>query len=147
MGLISFDKPNLLPDTIIRFASKAAVLAFTFDYVNYDSEIPLARPFFTAAGWNDFKVAISGTVNSIVQKQLFVYGVVSGQPIISNEGELADRGYVWRVQIPFLVTYEGSEKTETIKYYVVATIVQVPTSINPQGIGIDQLILGQDSHG
>jgi intracellular multiplication protein IcmL len=140
MELLSFDEPNLLPETIIRFASKAAVTTYTFNYVNYDSQLALARPYFTEAGWNDFKSSISGLVSTIAQNQLFVSGVVSGPPVISNQGPLPGKGYVWRVQVPFLLTYQSSNSTVKRKYFVIVTIVRVPTSVNPQGIGIDQFV-------
>ena len=141
MSLISFNEPNLLPDTILRFASKAAVTAYTFDFVNYNKELAEARPFFTAAGWSDFNSSISGVINTIVQNQLFVSGVVSGAPVISNQGSLPGKGYVWRVQIPFLVAYQSANTVTKRKYFVVLTIVRVPTSVNPQGIGIDQFVM------
>lgn len=141
MQLISFDEPNLLPDTIIRFASKAAVTAYTFDFVNYETQISLARSFFTAGGWSDFNSSISSLISTIVQRQLFVSGVVSGPPVISNQGPLPGKGYVWRVQIPFLVTYQSANVASTRKYFVIVTIVKVPTSVNPQGIGIDQFVM------
>lgn len=141
MPLISFNEPNLLPDTIIRFASKAAVTAYTFDFVNYEKQLGVARPFFTAPGWADFNASISRVVSTIVQNQLFVSGVVSGPPVISNQGPLPGKGYVWRVQIPFLVTYQSANTSTQRKYFVIVTIVHVPTSVNPQGIGIDQFVM------
>lgn len=141
MSLISFDEPNLLPDTILRFASKAAVTAYTFDFVNFEKQLTLARPFFTEAGWADFNSSISRVVSTIVQNQLFVSGVVAGTPVISNQGPLPEKGYVWRVQIPFLVTYQSANTSSQRNYYVILTIIHVPTSVNPQGIGIDQFVM------
>jgi len=80
-------------------------------------------------------------ISTIVQNQLFVNGVVSGPPVISNQGPLPGKGYTWRVQIPFLVTYQSANTTTKRSFYVVITIVQVPTNINPQGIGIDQFVM------
>jgi intracellular multiplication protein IcmL len=141
MTLIPFDAPNVLPDTIIRFASKAAVTAYTFDFVNYADQIVLARSYFTDAGWQDFLTSINKVIATVKQNQLFVYGVVIGAPVISNQGELPDIGYAWRVQIPFLVTYVSSNPVVKRNYYVIMTIVRVPTSVNPQGIGIDQFVM------
>lgn len=141
MSLVSFNEPNLLPDTILRFASKAAVTAYTFDFVNFEKQLALARPFFTEAGWADFNASISRVVSTIVQNQLFVSGVVAGTPVISNQGPLPEKGYVWRVQIPFLVTYQSANSSSQRDYYVVLTIIHVPTSVNPQGIGIDQFVM------
>lgn len=141
MRLTPYIKPNLLPDTIIRWASKAAVLAYTFDFVNYNAQVNAVRPYFTNAGWNDYQRSVSGLINTIVQNQIFVYGIISGTPVISNEGELPDKGYVWRVQIPFLVTYQSNGPMVKKNYFVILSIVEVPTSVNPQGIGIDQFVM------
>jgi intracellular multiplication protein IcmL len=79
----------------------------------------------------------------VVKKQLFVNGVVAGVPVISNQNELPGRGYTWRVQIPFLVSYQSSDQTTTERYIVVMMIVKVPTTVNPEGIGIDQFAMMQ----
>jgi intracellular multiplication protein IcmL len=143
MDLVPFDAPNQLSDTIIRFASKAATIAYTFDFVNYQTQLQLARPYFTTAGWADFQSSISGLVDTIVKNQLFVSGVVVGAPVINNQGPLPGIEYAWRVQIPFLVTYQSANVTTRRNYLVVVSIVKVPTIENPQGIGIDQFVTVQ----
>lgn len=145
MVLHPYDKPNLLPDTIIRWASKAATAAYTFDFVNYNDQINAVRPYFTNAGWNDYKNSVAGLINTIVQTQIFVYGIISGTPVISNQGVLPEKGHVWRVQIPFLVTYQSNGPMVKKRYFVVLSIVEVPTSVNPQGIGIDQFLMVEPS--
>ncbi len=134
-------EPNLLSSTLIRWASKAAVAAYTFDFVNYNKQIALARPYFTEAGWNEYLDSIKGLISTITQNQLFVNGVVSAPPIVSNEGPLPGRGYTWRLQIPFLVTYQSAEQTRRDSFVVVVTIVKIPTVTNPVGIGIDQFVM------
>jgi len=141
MNLQAFNEPNLLPDTILRFASKAATLAYTFDLYNYNDQLAAARPYFTEAGWQDYLASVKGLLKTIVQNQLFAYGVVSGAPVISNQGYLPEKGYTWRVQIPFLVTYSSASATSTKNYFVVLTLIRVPTSVNPQGIGVDQFLM------
>lgn len=141
MSLQPYEEPNLLPDTIIRWASKAATTAYTFDFVNYNKEISMARSYFTEAGWSDFQGSISGVITTIVQNQLFVSGVVAGTPVISNQGVLPNKGYTWRVQIPFLVNYQSANTTTKRNYFVIITLVRVPTYLNPQGIGIDQFVM------
>lgn len=141
MVLIPFDKPNLLSPTIIRWASKAATMAYTFDFVNYREQIQAARPYFTEAGWNDYLSAVSKLIDNVVKNKIFVYGVVSGAPVISNEGVLPDKGFVRRVQIPFLVTYQAANTSVKKNYFAILSIVEVPTNVNPQGIGIDQFMM------
>lgn len=141
MRLTEFTEPNLLPDTIIRWASKAATIGYTFDFVNYKKQIDAVKPYFTSDGWVDYQNSLVALLNTIVQNQLFVNGVVSGPAVISNQGPLPGKGYSWRVQIPFLVTYQSANTSSQQRFYVVITIVRVPTSINPQGIGIDQFLM------
>lgn len=141
MQLPAFNEPNFLPSTLLTWASKAAVAAYTFDFVNYNKQIALARPYFTEAGWGDYQASVQRLIQDIAQKQLFVNGVVSGPPIISNQGDLPGRGYVWRVQMPFLVTYQSAEATSQQSFLVLMTIVKVPTNVDPTGIGIDQFVM------
>jgi intracellular multiplication protein IcmL len=141
MQLTPFTEPNLLSDALLRWASTAATLAYTFDFVNYNDQINLARPYFTDAGWVDYINSIRGLISTIVKNQLFVNGVVAGTPIISNQGDIFGRGYAWRVQIPFLVTYQTAESQTKRNYFVVLTLVKVSTAVNKYGVGIDQFVM------
>src|SRR5438477_13186594 len=51
MSLTPHTEPNLLPDTILRFAVKAAVSAYTFNFADYENQLTLSIPYFTDAGW------------------------------------------------------------------------------------------------
>lgn len=141
MQLSAAEEPNLLSTTLLAWANKAAVVAYTFDFVNYNKQIAAARPYFTEAGWKDYQASVAGLIKTITQNQLFVNGVVSGPPVISNQGDLASIGYAWRVQMPFLVTYQSAQNSSHNSFTVIMTIVRVPTSQNPSGIGIEQFIM------
>lgn len=141
MRLTSYDEPNLMPSTLVRWASKAAVAAYTFNFVDYAKQIELARPYFTPGGWQAYQDAISGVVTNIVKGQVFVYGVVTNPPVIVNQGLRPGHPYSWHMQVPFLVTYQGAEEAKSSNYYVVLTIVKVPTTTNPDGIGIETFVM------
>lgn len=141
MQLTASSEPNLLPSTLITWASKGAVAAYTFDFALYNEQIALARPYFTEQGWKDYQASIASLIQTITQNQLFVSSVVVGPPVISNQGELPKLGYTWRIQIPFLVRYLSEGPEARANYTVVVTLVRVPTSINPAGIGINQFVM------
>jgi intracellular multiplication protein IcmL len=61
--------------------------------------------------------------------------------VIANQGPIPDKEYAWRIQIPFLVTYQSMNITTKRNFYVLISIVRVPTNVNPQGIGIDQFVM------
>lgn len=140
MRLTSTTEPNLLPSTIIRFASKAAVGAYTFRFNSAMEQISQVRPFFTKTGWDAFQLSAQSLVKYVVENRLMVSGVVVGTPVISNQGELPGLGYVWRIQIPFLVSFQTENRVSKRRYMISISIVRVPTSINPQGIGIEQFV-------
>jgi hypothetical protein len=137
--LAPYDQPNYLPQTVLNWASKAAVASYTFNFANYNESINAARPYFTAGGWEAYQAAISSVVSRVVKAQLIVQGVVAGIPVIANQGDLPGHGYSWNVQIPFLVTYLSAGESKSKKYYVILLIVKVPTTVNPEGLGIDSL--------
>lgn len=141
MDLHAYEEPNLRADTILRWASKAATVAYTFDFNNYNNQLNDASQYFTTDGWQDFTQSTSSLISRVVQNQLFVNGIVSGTPVISNQGPMPGKGYVWRIQIPFLVTYQSANTQVQHRYFVVLSIVRVPTSVHPQGIGIDQFVM------
>lgn len=141
LPLIAQDEPNLLPDTLIKWVSKGAVAAYTFDFVNYNKQFAAVRPYFTSAGWSDYQSSVARLINTITQNQLFVNGVVSGAPIIASQGDIPGKGYAWRIQIPFLVTYQSAETTTQRYFTVLVTVIKVSTTQNPKGIGIDQFVM------
>lgn len=141
MSLKSYDDPNLLPNTLIKWASKAAVTAYTYDFYNYPKQLEMAQPYFTEAGWASYRQSIQGLIDTITANKLFVNGVVSSPPVISNQGSLGDYDKVWRIQIPFLVTYQSSDNTTNASYMVTLMVVKVPTTVNPAAIAIDQFVM------
>jgi intracellular multiplication protein IcmL len=126
---------------LTTWANKAAVAAYTYDFVNYEQQMNDVRPYFTEAGWRSYESSIQGLITRIQENKLFVNGVVTGAPVISNQGELPGHGYTWRIQLPFLVTYQSAEATSKKKFLVKLMIIRIPTNQNPQAIGIDQFIM------
>jgi len=141
MQLTAHDNPNLLSTTILKWASKAAVAAYTFNFAEYNDQINAVKPYFTDAGWSDYQASVSGLISAILAQKLLVYGVVSGTPVISNQGELPGIAYAWRVQIPFIVIYQGADVSKQYNYTVLMTIVKVSTLQNPNGIAVDQFVM------
>lgn len=133
---------NLLPLTILHWASKAAVAAYTFSFdpIFAAQQAALTQPYFTRAGWQAYQASTQDLMKDIIQKQLFVNGVVSGTPLIVGQGDVGD-GYTWHLQIPFLVTYQGSEGVQLNYYLILMDVVKIPPNQNPIGIGINRFIM------
>ena len=133
--------PNLLPATIIRFATQATVRAYNFTPVDNVNNLQSVRWYFTDNGWSNYLESVTALVERVERDKLFAYGIINGTPLISNQGDLPGLGYSWRVQIPFLATFMSAEEKTQQDYMVLVTIVKVPTYISPQGIGIEQFMM------
>jgi len=133
-------EPNLLPDTIIKWASKAAVSVYTYRFYETDDEIyAKVKPYFTNEGLKPFyNSIISDVIQTIRANHLNTNCAVNGQPVIANQGDFPGLGFSWRVQIPMVVTYESANGTSSRYYRVTLVISKVPTTQNPAGIGISQ---------
>lgn len=134
-------EPNMLSSTLIKWANQAVVAAYTYDFLNYPDQLKLAQPYFTENGWKLYSRSIQDLINTMVKNQLIVNGVVSGPAVISNQGDLPSVGRAWRVQVPFLVSYQAAENIRTDNFIVTLTLVTIPTTQNPTGIGIDQFVM------
>lgn len=138
MVLTPYFEPNYLPSTILKWASKAAVASYNFNFIEYEQQIALAAPFYTGAGWAAYRSSVNRLISDIIAKRIFVNSVVSGAPVITHQGMYPGKGYTWRIQMPFLVSYTTAETVSRESYFVLMTVVKIPTTVEPTGIGIDQ---------
>lgn len=136
------EEPNMLSVAVLKWATKAATSSYTFDFNQSNTDIRNAiAPYFTDSGWQSYWNALQPTLSTVRKNKLFVSSVVSGAPVISNQGELPGQGIVKRVQLPFLVTFESSDRKTTSSYLLTITIVRVPTTQNPTGMAIDKFVM------
>lgn len=143
LTLVAYDEPSQIPAAVLRWASKAAVTAYTYDFSNTNSQLAAARQYFTQSGWDAYRASVDELIKTVVQNQIFVNAVVSAPPVISSQGYEFGSGYTWHVQLPFLVTYQSAEITSQKNYLLQLKIVKMSTMENPQGIGIDEFVMGK----
>jgi len=139
MTLKVYQEPNLMPNTIISWVSRATIDAYTFKFSQTDQQIYRnLQSYFTDEGANAFYSSLRAVLTSLKQKQLITNCAINGPVVIANQGDYPGKGKSWRVQVPFLVTYEGSGIRDTKSYRVNVLVLKVPTTDNPAGIAIDQ---------
>lgn len=139
--LFPLDQPNQLDASILQWANKAAIAAFSYSYVNYRDELQASSGFFTDEGWTQFLTALkdSNNLEAVKARKFIVSAEATRAPEILKTGVIDGR-YSWRVQIPLLVTYQGQvEATQNV--VVNMLIVRVPTLNSPSGIGIAQFVV------
>lgn len=136
MQLVPHEDPGQQSANLLSWASRAAVAAYTFNFVNYEKQAAIARQYFTDAGWADYQESLRNLVKKIVGSQLFVNGVVSDPPVIALADEQG-----WDIQIPFLVTYQSADQTSRKNFLVRMRVVRVSTLASRYGVGIDGFVM------
>lgn len=140
--LIPISEPYVSHETLLEWASKAVIRAYKLDYVHWREQLNDMRPDFTDAGFLNHRQALeaAGTLEAVTQRRLVTSVVTRAPPIIINQGVLADR-YVWKLEIPITLSYEGASKQSPPQKLITdVLVVRVPTNQLARGIAIHQLI-------
>jgi intracellular multiplication protein IcmL len=95
--------------SVLVWANKAAVSAYSYNFLNYKQQLDIASQYFTPEGWKQFKAALVASKNleAVVKKKLVVSAVAAGSPIITHQG-MENGKYTWYVQMPLLVTWQSA---------------------------------------
>lgn len=139
--LVSLNMPNQSDSAILQWSNQAAIAAFSYNFVNYRTELVAASGFFTAEGWEQFINALgsSNNLDAVKSKKLVVSAVATSAPVILQKGVLNNR-YSWRIQMPILVTYQSASEFSQQRLNVTMLVTRVDTLNSPRGIGIAQFI-------
>ena len=141
--LFAMDQPNQSDSAVLQWANQAAIAAFSYNFVNYRSELQASSGFFTAEGWTQFLNALEGSNNldAVKAKKLIVSAVATRAPSVLQKGMLNGR-YSWRIQMPLLVTYQSASEFSQQNSVVTMLVTRVSTLNSPRGIGIAQFVVG-----
>jgi intracellular multiplication protein IcmL len=139
--LYPLSQPMIAPAELLQWASRAAVAANTYNFVNYREALQNLQNEFTPDGWKWFEQALqsSRTLETVIAKKLVVSAVPTGTPVILEQGVVNGR-YAWKVQQPMLVTYQSPNEQTQQPMVVTMIISRVPTVDMPKGIAVVSFI-------
>lgn len=140
--LVPLNQPYVNQEHLLSWASQAAIAAYSFNFLDYRSNLQSARQYFTPEGFDNFVKALdnSGNLQTVIKNRLVVKPVITDVPIIVKEGMIAGERYGWRVQIPMLIQYvSASDKIEQ-PVLVTLLIVRVSTLTSSGGIAIASFV-------
>lgn len=135
----SFQTPSLSKNSLLLWAADAAVDIMTFGFNDYNVRIGRARKYFTDLGWASFKGAMASSeiLANVKKNQQLLTAISDNIPVIEYEG-LRNGKYVWDVRVPIILTLRAGSSSLTATPTLLVTVVKVPTSQNPRGLGIEQ---------
>ena len=139
--ITALNAPNQSDSAILQWANQAAIATFSYNFVNYRSELVASSGFFTAEGWDQFisALAASNNLDAVKSKKLVVSAVATMAPVILQKGILNGR-YAWRIQMPMLVTYQSASEFSQQNLVVTMLVTRVDPLNFPRGIGISQFV-------
>ncbi len=136
--------PGMTTDTVAAWAIEAIEAAYSYNYVNYRSQLQDAQKYFTEYGWRNYMDALTASNNLLAvteRKMIFVAKVV-GKPRLINEGILSG-AYSWKFQVPLLVNFLEApyDKPSFSNAYAVTVVVQRRKLLQSyRGLAIIQMI-------
>ncbi len=146
LQIIPVTTPNMPEDQIRKWTTKAVQAAFTFDFVNYHSQLQHAQRFFTTYGWQQYMNALISSNNlvGVVQGRRVAIAQVVDQPKLLIQALLGG-AWAWKYQMNVLVTYTNvDDNTSFANAWTVTVIVQRQNPLQGNdGLGIVQLIAQQ----
>lgn len=139
LNKVYLDTPDL-----IQWTSEVLPKVFSYDFLNYTSELKEAAQYFTPNGWQKFleQINIYANFNTVQTSKMFVTTNASGAPFILNQGLLEGR-YAWWVQMPVSINYVGIDKSSTTTLTIQALVVRVSTLNNLYGVGIENIVISK----
>lgn len=141
---VPLDQAYLSAPDLIQWASEALTSVFTYDFVNYKTQLQNMSHYFTTNGWQKFldQVNVYANYNNVQSAKMFMNADAAGAPFILNQGLLEGR-YVWWVQMPIIINYYTLKKSTETPLTIVALIVRVPTVNNLYGVGIENFLVNK----
>lgn len=127
---------------VLQWVSNAVQQAFNLDFIHWRQQLQAASNNFTPSGWHWFLSAFkqSGDLDSLVNLQMVSDATITGAPVIQYQAVLGDR-YIWKIELPLLVTYVSAKHATIRQPFKVTVIVQrVSVEDNPQQIAINQFL-------
>ncbi len=133
--------PVVSASALLEWATRAAVAAYSYNFVDYRKQLQEASEYFTPSGWKNFEQALTASRNlqTVMASKLVATAVATGAPVIEDQMVLFGR-YTWRISLPILVKYDSANRSFTQSLVIRMIVQRVPTLNTPKGIAITQFI-------
>ncbi len=139
---------NMSNNQLFEWATQAALASYTYDFVNYRTELQNAKLFYTAQGHASLLNAISASRNleAVKSKKMTTSARITGNPTLSAPVRLDNGRFVWEVEFPMEVLYTNGRIQDQIiqKIIVNLTITRVPVWESSKGIAIKSIVVREN---
>lgn len=145
--LVTVGSPILSQGKIQNWTETAIKNIFSFNFVNVDERLIKNKVYFTPDGYEAFKIALNASkqLDTVKKLSVEVWLTPTGDAAIVKQGYITNQLKYWNVEVPAIITYNSASAPDNRKVIVSVTVVQVPTTENPNGVEISQIIVNNDN--
>lgn len=146
-NLVTLGSPILSQGKIQNWTETAIKNIFSFNFVNIDERLEKNRVYFTPDGYEAFKIALNASkqLETVKKLSVEVWLTPTGDAAIVKQGYVTKNLKYWNIEVPAIITYNSASAPDNRNVIVSVTVVQVPTTENPNGIEISQIIVNNDN--
>lgn len=149
--LYPLNESNMDDSEVLQWAAKAAAAVFSYNFVNYKSELQASSGYFTGYGWRQFQLVLqrSRLVEIVTSKKLILSAEPTGAPEKVRPPQLLSNGrWAWEVRVPLKVYMTSSQSAYTTQNFNVTMVIMRVSTLNaPSGIGIQQILVENNGRG
>ncbi len=136
--------PGMTTDVVAAWTVDAIEAAYSYNFVNYRSQLQNAQKYFTEYGWRNYMAGLKASNNllAVTERRMIFVAKAVGKPKLLNEGVLGG-AYSWKFQVPLLVNFLEApyDKPTFSNAYVVTVVVQrQKLLLSYKGLAIIQMI-------
>jgi intracellular multiplication protein IcmL len=143
--VVPVDQPNMSDEEVEAWATRVAQASFSYNYVNYRSQLQAVERFYTNYGWTNYMKALQSSNNlvALTNRRIIQTASVVDKPTVLARGILGG-AFAWRFSMPMLVTYWMPPYNDQSKFSNALTVTVIvqrqPILQSDHGLGVLQMI-------
>ncbi len=141
LPLVALSRPAMEDRAVISWATTVATSAYSYDFVNWRSALSGLSPDFTKEGFSSFigSLKASGNLKLVSDNRMVAAAVPTEAGVIVAKG-LLKGVYVWKIQVPILVTYQAAKSSVSQNLLVTLMVVRRSVLSHPKGLAVAQFL-------
>jgi intracellular multiplication protein IcmL len=142
--IVPLSRPVMSSNALDNWVTTAVTNSLQISFSTYRSDLESSKQYFTDAGFRAFtsQITESQLLGSILANRYNEFAVMGGAPVLLSVPGAVDKtgAAYWIWQVPVSVTLESADAKFTAGHTVTVTVVRVPQTDNPSGLGITDFI-------
>lgn len=141
LPLVPLSRPATEDRAVVSWATTVATSAYSYDFVNWRKALSSLSPDFTKEGFASFigSLKSSGNLKLVEDNRMVASAVPISAGVVIAKG-LLKGVYVWKIQVPILVTYQAARSSVSQNLLVTLLVVRRSVLSHPKGLAVAQFL-------